>query len=185
MEDEAIIQLFWERAQDAVTCLDKKYGRILHSVSYNILGDRRDAEEVVEDTYMKLWDSIPPEHPQYLPAYAVKLCRNAAFDLMRKKTRLKRGGNADICLSELDECIPSCMSIEAEAEANEVVMLINTYLGTLDRQTRAMFVRRYFTMDELDKLAEDFGMTKSAISTRLTRARQGLRVYLEKEGVLV
>ena len=185
MEDETIIQLFWERSQDAVAELDRKYGRLLHRITGNILDDKRDAEEVVEDTYMKLWSSIPPERPRYLPAYAVKLSRNAAYDLLRRKNRLKRGGNADLCLSELDQCIPSRLDVEAEGEAQAVTELIDLYLATLDRETRAMFVRRYFSMDRLDTLAEDFGLTKNAISTRLTRARRGLREALEKEGVLI
>lgn len=185
MEDETIIQLFWERSQDAVTFLDRKYGKLLRKITANILNNMQDAEEVVSDTYMKLWDRIPPEHPQYLLAYSIKLSRNAAYDVIRKQSRMKRGGNADLCLSELDECIPSSFNVEAAADALAVSELINRYLGSLDKETRIMFVRRYFSMDELSLLAADFGMTKNAASTRLTRARQGLKQYLEKEGVLV
>lgn len=185
MEDEAIIGLFWERSQDAVAFLDRKYGRLLRSIALNILGDARDAEEIVSDTYMTLWERIPPERPQYLLAYSARLSRNAAYDRVRSRLRLKRGGNPDLCLHELDECIPSGFDMEERTDALAAAELVNRYLASLDSETRAMFVRRYFSMDELGLLAADFGMTKNAVSTRLTRARQGLKRYLEKEGVLV
>lgn len=184
MEDETIIQLFWERSQDAVALFDRKYGKLLRRITANVLGDKRDAEEVVADAYMKLWDSIPPKRPEHLLSYAVRISRNAAYDVVRRQGRAKRGGRADLCLSELDECIPSSLDVEAAADARMVSELIDRYLGTLDKETRALFVRRYFSMDELGELAADFGLTAHAVSARLYRVRQGLKAYLQKEGVV-
>lgn len=183
MKDETIIGLFFDRSQDALTLLDRKYGRLLRHVTGNVLRDPRDAEEAVSDAYMKLWDSIPPERPANLMAYAVRLSRNAAVDVLRRSRCQKRRHEADVLLSELDECLPGGAEVEEYLEAQELAEQINDYLRTLDADSRSLFIRRYFSMDELEELASDFGLTKNAVSARLYRTRRGLQQHLRKEGI--
>lgn len=185
MEDEAIIQLYWDRSEEAVVQTEHKYGKLLMRISKNILRDGRDAEEAVWDTYSHLWNSIPPERPKKLLAYAARLSRNAALDILRKKHSQKRDERGDVLFSELDACLPSAEDPSTRLEEQELVLLINTYLLSIDKLSRVLFVRRYFGMDELDELASDFGMTKNAVNVRLYRVRQGLREHLQKEGVAV
>ena len=175
MDDEKITALFWERSQTALELVDRKYGGILRSAALNILKDPRDAEEVVSDTYMKLWDSIPPQRPRQLLAYAAKINRNGALMALRQKHRQKRDGRGDVLYSELDECLASAGRAE----------LINGYLRTLGGDGRRLFLRRYFLMEDMDSLARDFGETKKVLSSRLYRIRRGLRDYLKKEGIAV
>lgn len=185
MEDETIIQLFWARSQDALTQIQQKYGKLLQHIAGNILHDPRDVEEAAADTYLRLWNSIPPNRPQHLQSYAAKLARNAALDILRTRNRGKRDTRSDILFSELDECIAASGHISARLEEQELVELINRYLRTLDGSSRNLFIRRYFAMDELEKLAADFGMTKHTVSARLYRVRKGLQKYLRKEGIAV
>lgn len=185
MEDDKIIQLFWARSQDALALTQQKYGKLLLHIAGNILHDPRDVEEAAADTYMRLWNSIPPNRPQHLQSYVAKLSRNAALDILRRKKRGKRDSRSDILFSELDACIPSSEDIGARLEEQELVALINRYLGTLDTTSRSLFIRRYFAMDELEELASDFGMSKHTVSARLYRVRKGLQKFLKKEGVAV
>lgn len=185
MEDEMIIQLFWARSQDALAQTQQKYGKLLQHIAGNILHDPRDAEESAADTYLRLWNSIPPNRPKHLQAYAAKLARNAALDILRTRNRDKRDTRSDVLFSELDECIAASGDISARLEEQELAALINRYLRTLDTVSRNLFIRRYFAMDELEELAGDFGMTKHTVSARLYRVRKGLQKYLRKEGIAV
>lgn len=185
MDDELIIRLYFDRSEDAVAQTERKYGRLLLRVAGGILRDDRDAEEAVWDTYSNLWSSIPPQHPRRLLAYSVKLCRNAALDILRKRQSQKRDDRGDVLLSELDACLPAADDPSARLEERELVLMINTYLLTLDKTSRVLFVRRYFMQDDVETIASDLGMTKNAVNVRLHRVRQGLRKHLKKEGVAV
>lgn len=185
MEDDQIIQLFWARSQDALTQIQQKYGKLIRHIAGNVLSDPRDAEEASADTYLRLWNSIPPNHPQHLQSYAAKLARNAALDILRTRNRNKRNSRSDILFSELDECLAASGDISARLEEQELVALINRYLRTLDTPSRNLFIRRYFAMDDLEELAADFGISKHTISARLYRVRKGLQKYLRKEGITV
>lgn len=185
MEDEIIIQLFWERSQKALVLTKEKYGQRMHRVAANILRDSRDAEEAVSDAFMKLWSSIPPARPKYLLSYACRLSRNAAIDILRQSQRMKRDCRNEVLFSELEECLPDAGDPAAKLEEQELAAAINQYLATIDSVSRKLFVRRYFAMDELSELAKDFGMTRHDVSVRLYRVRQKLRKFLEKEGVAI
>ena len=185
MEDDQIIRLFWARSQDALTLTQQKYGHLLRHIAGNILSDPRDVEEATADAYIRLWNSIPPNRPQHLQSYAVKLSRNAALDILRTKNRGKRDSRSDLLFSELDECFASSEDISAHLEEQELVDLINRYLRTLDVTSRRLFIRRYFAMEDLEELAADFGISKHTVSARLYRVRKGLQKYLKKEGVAV
>ena len=185
MEDEAIVQLFYARSQDALIMTAHKYDRLFYRIAGNILCDPRDAEEAVEDAYLRLWNSIPPNRPEHFQAYAVKLCRNAALDILRQNHRAKRDNRSDILFSELDECLPTPGEIGARLEEQELAALINRYLGTLDSTSRQLFVRRYFFQEPLEVLATDTGLTKHVVTTRLYRIRKGLQKHLKKDGVAI
>ena len=142
-------------------------------------------EEIVADTYVRLWNSIPPQRPHKLGAFAVKLARNRALDMLRRKTADKRDNRKDVLFSELESCLPAYDSVSMRLDEQELILLINTYLLTVDRTSRMLFVRRYFAMEEIAELAEVFGMTTQAVSGRLFRVRRGLKEHLQKEGVTV
>lgn len=185
MEDELIVQMYFQRSEGAVEQTEKQYGKLLRHVAGSILRDPRDAEEVVSDTYIRLWNSIPPEHPRKLGAYAAKLARNLSLDRLRRKTAGKRDSRGDVVFGELEECISDSDVISQHLEEQELVLLINTYLLTIDKLSRILFVRRYFGMEEVGELAKTFGMTPQAVSGRLFRVRRGLKEHLTKEGVMV
>ena len=184
MKDELIVQLFWQRSQQALSDTQKKYGSLIRSICAGILPDARDAEEAAADTYIRLWNSIPPNRPDNLKAYAVRVSRSAALDLLRTQNRGKRDRRCEILFSELDQCLPDHGSSSQRLEARELAEQVNTYLRTLDDVSRALFIRRYYLMEELDVLSARFGINKRAVSTRLYRIRKGLRVFLKKEGLI-
>lgn len=185
MDDETIVNLFYARSQDALLATAHKYDRLLHRIARNILCDPRDEEEAVADTYLRLWNSIPPNRPAAFQAYAAKLCRNAALDTLRHSRRAKRDSRSDILYSELDACLPALGDVGDQLAEKELTALINRYLGTLDSASRQLFVRRYFFQETLETLGKDTGLTEHAVSARLYRIRKGLRKHLKKEGVAV
>jgi len=132
---------------------------------------------------MQLWGAIPPEKPRYLSAYAGRIVRNKALMRLEHRQRRKRDNRQDILLSELEECIPAQSDPEVELEYAETLELINGWLDTLPARDRSIFVRRYFSMDDLEHIAADFGMTANAVSVRLHRLRAALKNHLIKEDV--
>ena len=184
MEDSHIIQLFFDRMESAVAALSAKYGKLCYRIAYNILTNHADAQECENDTYLRVWDTVPPTWPDNLRAYVSRIVRNLALDRVRYQNRKKRSVATDWTLSELSECIPSSVSVEADAD-DTVVQALTSYLNTLDDLTRVLFVRRYFYMDSVEMLARQFGMNASSVSTRLTRTRARLKAYLEREGIVL
>lgn len=182
MNDEQIVQLFWDRSQQGLVHVQETYGRLIRSICGNILSDPRDAEEAAADTYLRLWRSIPPARPENLQAYILRLSRNAALDLLRSKNREKHDRRREVLFSELDSCLPTrCTNLE-KLEERELSAQISRYLSTLDKLSRSLFIRRYYFTEDLDTLSKHFHMTKPVISARLYRIRKGLRSHLEKEG---
>lgn len=163
--------------------LERKYGGLLRRLSYGILRNDQDAEEVVNDCYMAVWDAIPPEQPRYLSAYAARIARNRALERLSYRQRQKRDSRQDVLISELEECLAAPDSPEAELEAAETLELINDWLDMLPARDRSIFVRRYFSMDDLERIAADFGMTANAVAVRLHRLRAALKNQLVKEDV--
>lgn len=185
MEDDQILDLFWSRSDSALVQMQKKYGKLLVRIASNILPDARDAEEAVSDTYLRLWNSIPPKRPEHLMAYSIRICRNLSIDLLRKGQNQKQDRRCEILFSELEECLTSSRSVSEGVEERELMAMISRYLDILEPSTRILFVRRYFGMEELQQLADSFGLSRHAVSARLYRARRGLKAYLEKEGIAV
>lgn len=181
MDDSKIIGLLWQRAEAALDALAKKYGPRLLSTARNILGSRQDAEESVSDTYLAVWNSIPPKRPDPLAGFVFKIGRNLALKRLRDSTSQKRNSTYDLSLDELAECIPG-PALEETVEARELGRVIDRFLDTVSRESRVLFLRRYWFGDSAKELALHFGMTVNAVNVRLSRTRSGLRDYLIKEG---
>ena len=184
MEDSCIIELFFARMEQAIAELANKYGGLCRSIAYNILQSWQDAEECENDTYLRVWDTVPPVRPNSLRAYVSRIMRNLSLDRVRYYTRQKRSAAYDALLSELDECIPDRQDV-AQAADDTVAQAVEAYLRTLDARTRVLFVRRYFHMESVESLAQRYGLKASSVSTRLTRTRARLREWLEREGVVL
>ncbi len=182
MEDSEIISLFFERSEQALAELNRKYGAAVKKTAANILCDRLDAEECVNDTYLRVWNSIPPQRPNPLVSYVCKIARNLALDRYRSNKAEKRNGSMDLVLEEMEECIPSDMNVETELEAKELTAAINRFLEALPAEDRRLFVRRYWYGDSVTDLAAAAGSNANRISVRLFRLREKLRNTLKKEG---
>lgn len=185
MEDEKIIELFFNRSESAIQELDCKYGKLCSHVSCNILSNIQDAKECVNDAFLSVWNEIPPTVPNNLKAFVCKIARRISINKLKYITRKKRCGAMNLLLSELDECIPSANDVSKEFERKQTVELINRWLKDLDDETQLLFVRRYAMMDSITTLSKIFSMTESNVSTKLYRARKSLKNCLEKEGISV
>lgn len=181
MEDRQIVRLFWQRAERALDAVAEKFGKRLQQLAQNILGNHRDAEEAVNDTYLALWNAIPPASPDPLSAYVYKVGRNTALKRLRTRMSLKRDSYYDVALEELSEIIPG-VSTEELFDAKQLGRAINDFLGALDEESRSLFLRRYWFGDSVRELAKVFRMKENALSVRLHRIRQKLKSHLIKEG---
>jgi len=183
LEDSKIIALFYERSEQAIVELSNKYGAVCNKVANNILNNRLDAEECVNDAYLGVWNTVPPQNPDPLISYVCRIVRNLAVKRYHQNTAMKRNSYYDVSLEELDECLPSGVSVEGEIEAKEVSEMINRFLKDLDKKSRVIFVRRYWYADPIDDIADRFDTSRHYISVKLSRIRKALRKYLVKEGV--
>jgi len=185
LDDKKIIELFYERSEQAITELSKKYGLLCEKIADNILNNHLDAEECVNDAYLAVWNTIPPQNPDSLVSYVCRIVRNQAIKKYHENTALKRNSIYDTSLDELEEVLPSSASVEGELEAKEVSAMIDRFLETLDKQSRTMFIRRYWYSDSIEEIALSFKTSKHYISVRLSRIRKALKKHLVKEGVSV
>ena len=185
MDDSKIIELFFERSEQAIVELSEKYGPLLGRIAENILNNRLDAEECVNDTYLAAWKTIPPKRPDPLVGYLCRIVRNLAIKRYHENTAKKRNSFYDAALDEIADCFPSAHSVEEELEAKEVAGTIDRFLETLDQPGRILFIRRYWYADSIPELAELFQMSRHAVSVRLSRIRKALREYLIREGIFL
>ena len=185
MDDSRIVELFFERSEQAIAGLSEKYGALCLRIAENITGSRQDAEECVNDAYLAVWDTVPPEKPNSLAGYVCRITRNIAVKKYRSNTAKKRGGAYDAVFEEICECIPSPDSVEDEIVSRELTRMIDGFLETLDKESRVMFVRRYWYSDTVEQLSSMFGMSKHAVSVRLSRIREKLKKHLAQKGVLL
>ena len=184
MEDAQIIQLFWDRNEDAISRAEEKYGRYCTSIAFNIVSEWSDAEECLNDCMLRAWNSIPPARPNSLKAYLGKIIRNLALDRIESASAAKRGGGEiPLALDELSECISGGEDPAAAAEVKEVTEAINRFLTGQDELKRKLFVRRYWYMDSLAEAAQRVGVKESNAKTILFRLRRELAEYLRGEGV--
>jgi RNA polymerase sigma-70 factor (ECF subfamily) len=185
VEDQRIVELYWQRDTSAIDHTQRKYGAYLTKVALNILGDLEDSMESVNDTYLAAWNAMPPHKPAALCAFLSKLTRRIAIDLLRKKQSAKRGGGEyELSLSELDQCISGGNSTEQQADANALKECITDFLRTQPEKARHAFLCRYFYMDSLKDTARYCGITESNAKVLLHRTRLALRAHLEREGYL-
>lgn len=186
MEDTEIIELYWQRSETAIKETDGKYGSYCKSIVHNILQNREDTEECINDTWLHTWNAIPTERPYEFRTWLGRIARNLAFDRYRKITAKKRGGHeVDILISELEDCIPSAQTVEKELEDAELAGLISSFLKKQKKESRIIFVRRYYYSDSIKQIAERFGISESKVKSSLFRIRNGLKVYLEREGIVI
>ena len=185
MTDERIIELFFARSERGIEELDTKYGATCHRIAQNILGNKEDAEECVNDAYLGVWNSIPPKKPSLLSAFLFKILRNLSITRYHANTAQKRNSFYDIALDELGETISSEESIEKECSQKELINAIEGFLDTLARENRVIFVRRYWFSESYTEIAKRTGLTEKNISVRLIRIREKMKEYLSERGILV
>lgn len=186
MEDQQIIDLFWQRSESAVTAAAEKYGAYCNKIAENILGSKEDVEECVNDTWLQAWQNIPPDRPVRLSAYLGKITRNLSLNRVQYYGAQKRGGGQTaLALSELEACIPVQNSIEQTMQERYLKEVITHFLRELPVQKRNIFIRRYWYMMSIKEIAAAYGMRESKIASTLFRLRKELKHYLEKEEIWV
>lgn len=182
MTDSQIIALFWDRNEDAIRETDAAYGRRLYAISNQILCQRQEAEESVSDTYMKAWETMPPQKPLYFFAYLAKICRNFSLSRLQWNSAAKRSAEVVSLTQEMAECIPD-RRMEHRLECEALGQLLNRFLEGLSRDNRLIFLRRYWYADSVREIADRYGITESKVKTQLHRTRKKLQLFLEKEGI--
>ena len=185
MEDTAIIDLYWARSQQAIAASEEKYGSYCHTIARRILDQEEDAEECVNDTWLRAWNAMPPQRPGCLRAFFAALTRNLSLDRWRERRAEKRGGGLEVLLSELEDCLPAAGGVEEEVEAGELARAIDRWLDGLDRPDRTAFLRRYWYGQRVDQVARQAGCSPNTMTKRLGRLRDSLRRALEQEGISV
>ncbi len=169
MDDTDIIELYWRRDESAVAETDAKYGAYCRAVSMNILGIFEDAEECVNDTYVRAWNAMPPARPKRLRVWLARITRNLSLDRWSRDRAAKRGGGMTVLLSELDECIPSAHGLEETADAKELARNIDRWLAALPEAERTVFLRRYWIGESVSRIAQSLGMNANTLTKRLGR----------------
>lgn len=180
MTDSDIISLLWARAENAIAVLAGAYGRRLYFTAMNILDSPQDAEECVNDTYLAVWNEIPPQRPNPLAGFVYKIGRNTALNRLRSNQAQKRNSRYDLSLEELNDCIPG-PAFEERLDARALGRAIDRFLSTQSRQNRILFLRRYWFGDSLRDVASVAGLSENATAVRLSRIREKLKDYLIKE----
>lgn len=181
MEDKKIIKLLFARAENAISELAAKFGRQLHRIAYNILENSLDAEECTNDTYLALWNAIPPVSPDPLAPYVYRTGRNTALKRLHRDTAQKRNSRYDVSLEELNGCLPG-EDMEQTMDAKELGRTIDRFLDTASKENRYIFLRRYWFGDSVGEIAKELKLQENAVYVRLNRIRNSLKDYLKKEG---
>ncbi len=183
MEDALIIELYWQRNEDAIKETDNKYGAYCFSVANNVLRDKGEAEECVNDTYLRAWNAMPPKRPSLLRAFLAKITRRLAFNRYDANAAKKRGGGETAAvLEELAECIASETDVESEYMAKELGECVRNFVNTLPERDGNVFVRRYFFVDTVGEIAKRYGLKENNVAVILSRTRAKLKKTLEREG---
>ena len=186
MEDTQIVELFFSGSEEAISETSRKYGSYLRTIAHNVLPDSQDVEEVVNDVYLAAWNSIPPKCPPVLKYYLSRVARNLSFKRVEYLTAEKRCGNADVLLSELEECIPDTgRDMDETLEAKELGKQLNRFLGTLNPDDRKLFLSRYYYAMTAPQLAQKYECSVRQIKYRLEKMRRQLKYSLEKEGICI
>ena len=185
MEDSAIIELFFERSEDAIKETENKYGPYCRSVAYGILNNRQDAEECVNDTYKQLWDHIPPQKPDSLSAYLARITRNTALNRLKAANAEKRGsGEYQLVYEELEAVLCSANDVEEHFDEKRLSELISSFVKGLQTESRLVFIGRYWCFESISGIAQKTGFSESKVRSLLFRTRKKLKALVDKEGVI-
>ena len=183
MDDNGIIQLYWDRNDQAISATSEKYGHYCKAIAKNILSNEEDAEECVNDTYLNAWNSMPTHWPEQLATFLGKITRNLSFNKYKHDHAEKRGGGEiALVLEELTDCVSDTDNVEQMIDRQELVKTINSFVRSLSPEKRNIFVRRYWYSDSVSKIAKDYGMLQGSVSKMLERTRKQLKVYLAERG---
>lgn len=185
MEDAKIIELYWERNESAIVETNRKYGGYCHAIAFNILSVKEDAEECVNDTWHRTWNAIPPERPNALRTWLGRIVRNLSLDLWNKNHAQKRDCTMNQLLSELEDCVPSVVSVEQAMDAKELSVFISSWLDALPEQERFLFIRRYWHGEALKEISRSCQFPPGKLAQKMYHLRLSLKAYLEKEGVIL
>ncbi len=182
MDDQQIVALYLKRSENAIRESRLKYGKLCYRIAFNILKCKEDAEECENDTYLKAWNSIPPQEPQPLLPYLCKIARNLALQKYEYYSAKKRNKNLELAFSELEECIPSTYDVEAHFKEGALGQAINQFLRTIDRESRMIFILRYWSAASVKDISIRFAISESKVKSTLFRTRNKLKTYLAEEG---
>ena len=182
MEDRAIIELYWKRDETAIRETDAAYGDRLQDLSRHILDSREDARECVNDTYLKTWETIPPQRPNFFFAFLSKMCRYISFGRLDWNNAAKRRADLVALTEELERCIPD-RRVQDRMEARDLGSVLSAFISTLPKDSRLIFLRRYWHLDTTEEIARKYGFSVSKVKTQLHRTRAKLHAYLEQEGI--
>ncbi len=184
LSDESIVQLYWDRNEQAIKETDRKYGKYLYVIAYNIVHDRLDCEECLNDTYLGTWNKIPPHRPSIFQVFLSRIMRNIAVDRLREKKAAKRvPSEMMVSLEELDECVQGAPTVEEEAAVAELSRVLNDYVCSLNDREQFIFVCRYYYADKIASIARMLQVGEATVYRELASIREGLKNHLEKEGV--
>lgn len=184
MDDQAIIGLYCDRSEQAISETAVKYGKYCFGIAFNILSNKEDSEESVNDTYLAAWNNIPPWRPSVLSTFLGKLTRNISLNRWKSRRVYKRGGDeVTLALDELGDCISTGESTEDVFEKKELARSVGRFVAGLGDTERRVFIRRYWYLDSVQDIADSFGYSQSKAASMLHRIRGKLRKHLEKEGL--
>ncbi len=183
MDDNKIVELFWERDEEAIRATSLKYGKLCFHIASNILASKEDSEECVNDTYLGAWNTIPPQRPRYFSVFISKITRNLALKRCEYLSAAKRNPNALSSLDELDDCISGREYVENELENRRIEKAINNFLDGLDKEKRGIFLCRYWYFESIESICRRTGFSQSKVKSSLFNMRKNLRAYLEREGI--
>ena len=184
MDDAQIIELYWDRDEEAIRQTDLAYGRKLHVLSDKIVNSYEDAQECVNDTYMKAWNTIPPQRPSYFFAYLAKICRFFAYGILDWRQAAKRNADVVELTKEMEMCIPD-PSHQRRIEGEEIGRVLDRFLDSISQESRLIFMRRYWYTDSISEIAARYNISESKVKTQLYRTRVKLRSFLEQEGITI
>lgn len=183
MEDAQIIALYWSRDGEAIRQTDEKYGAYCFTIAQRIVQSHEDSEECVNDTWLRAWNAMPPERPDYLKLFLAAITRNLSLDRLKERKTAKRvGGAAALALDELSECVSGSPEVEDAVIAKELSESVGRFLDTLPPETRKLFLRRYFFLESAEEIAQMYAMRPGTVTVALHRTRKKLREHLKREG---
>ena len=185
MEDNEIISLYWKRDENAIKETEKKYGKYCTSIAYNILQNKEDSKECVNDTYLKTWNSIPPQKPNILKLYLAKITRNLALNKYEKNRAHKRNNGMELVLEELEECIPNKDFVEEKIEYQNSTQYLNNFLKELQQEKRSIFLERYWYFKPIKEIARKNNLKENNVKVILFRLRNELKEYLIERGISI